>query len=68
MYMPHPRGKPSKDEAGCFMFFVWPILLVAGIIQIFFAILGWLFEQWWFYVLLSVGMIFLTVRMFININ
>ena len=48
---PHRRGKPDLVEVGMFMFFAWPILLMIGIFQVFFSIVGWLFEQWWFYIL-----------------
>lgn len=56
---PHPRGKASRDEVGCFMFFTWPLLLVIGLIQLFFTVVGWLFEQAWFYVVLAVGLVVL---------
>jgi len=42
---PMPRGKASPDEVGCFMFFAWPILLVIGIIQGFFYLIGWLLGE-----------------------
>lgn len=58
---PHPRGKPSHDEVGCFMFFAWPALLVIGVIQLFFTVVGWLFEQPWFYVVLAIGLIALII-------
>ncbi len=34
------RGKASPEEVGCFMFFAWPIFLVAGIVQGFFWLIG----------------------------
>jgi len=54
---PHPRGKPDRAEVGIFMFFAWPVLLVIGLIQLFFTVVGWLFEQAWFYVVLAVGLV-----------
>lgn len=57
MYMPNPRGKPDRVEVGLFMFFVWPVLLVVGLIQLFFTVVGWLFEQAWFYVVLAFGLV-----------
>lgn len=57
MYMPHPRGKASREEVGCFMFFAWPVLLIIGLIQLFFTVVGWLFEQPWFYVVLALGLV-----------
>lgn len=62
MYMPHPRGKPNRDEVGCFMFFAWPVLLIVGLIQLFFWVVGWLFEQPWFYVFVVIGLIALAVN------
>lgn len=50
---PHPRGQASRDEVGCFMFFAWPVLLVS----LFFDLVGWLFEQAWFYVLLTLSVL-----------
>lgn len=54
---PRHRGKPDRVDVGIFMFFAWPLLLVIGLISLFFEIVGWLFEQRWFYVLLAVGVI-----------
>lgn len=54
---PHPKGKASRGEVGCFMFFAWPVLLVIGAFSMFFDIVGWLFEQAWFYVLLAIVVI-----------
>jgi len=56
---PYPRCKASREEVGCFMFFAWPVLLVIGLIQLFFMVVGWLFEQAWFYVVLAVVLIVL---------
>ena len=57
MYTPHPRGKPDRVDVGIFMFFAWPVLLVIGLVQLFFTVIGWLFEQAWFYVLLIVFLV-----------
>jgi hypothetical protein len=57
MYMPHPRNQAEPDAIGCFMFFAWLPLLVIGLIQLIFAVLGWLFEQPWFYVVLALGLV-----------
>jgi len=60
MVFPHPRGTPGPDEVGCFMFFAWPFLLCLAVIQLFFELIGWLFEQTWFYALLVMGIVALV--------
>lgn len=61
MYTPMPRGKPDRSEVRCFMFFAWPVLLVIGAVSLFFDLVGWFFEQPWFYILLAIGVIMLCV-------
>ena len=61
MGYPHPRGKASRGEIGCFMFFAWPVLLATGAISLFFELVGWLLEQAWFYVLLAGSVLALII-------
>jgi len=42
---PHPRGKASPVEVGCFMFFAWPVLLIIVVIHQFFWLIGKLAGQ-----------------------
>jgi hypothetical protein len=63
---PRPRGKPDRGDVGLFMFFTWPLLLVIGVISLFFDAVGWLFEQAWFCVLLAIGVIALVVTLCVS--
>lgn len=60
-YVFRRRGKPDPVDVGIFMFFAWPILLVIGAISLVFSILGRLFDQPWFCVVLAIGLLLALV-------
>jgi len=62
---PHPRGNPDRVDVGIFMFFAWPVLLAIGAISLFFSLVGWLFEQAWFYALLAILVVVGCIAFFV---
>jgi hypothetical protein len=46
IHNPFPaRGRASREEVGCFIFFTWPVLLAFMVFQGFFEMIGWLFGE-----------------------
>lgn len=62
---PRPRTEASREEIGCFMFFAWPALLAFLFFHLFFTVVGWLFEQPWFYILGALALIVFLIALVI---
>lgn len=62
---PRNRGKASSSEIGFFMFFAWMLLVVVEILKGVFALIGILFEQAWFLVVITAGLTSLIITLIV---
>lgn len=62
---PRSRGKANSSEVGFFMFFAWLLLVIVAITKGLFTLIGILFEQVWFLVLITAGLTSLIITLIV---